>query len=267
MSLEGSVHRNTLEAPAIAFNSLEGRQLFTECLQGGYLNGYFYLAEHYTTQGNPGFCGLGSLTMALNSLMIDPQRVWQGMWRWFDENMLDCCESLDVIRKCGITLPKLACIAKCNGANVNLHFATEITIDELRRDVIRASLLPDNEERCVVIVSYHRQALNQIGTGHFSPIGAYHPGTDRVLIFDVARFKYPPHWLPLTELHEAMKIIDNDTGKSRGYMLLTASQRLYCKNKCQAICFSEFAENPLAEGNNDSDNSNNDNNCDNKLRT
>jgi glutathione gamma-glutamylcysteinyltransferase len=29
---------------------------------------------------------------------------------------------------------------------------------------------------------------------------------------DVARFKYPPHWVPLTMLFDAMKPIDTDTG-------------------------------------------------------
>lgn len=58
--------------------------------------------------GHPAFCGIGSLTMALNALLLDPNRVWQGVWRWFDESMLDCCEPLDVVRLKGIILPKLA---------------------------------------------------------------------------------------------------------------------------------------------------------------
>jgi hypothetical protein len=39
------------------------------------------LIEHFQTQGHPAYCGLGSLTMALNSLLIDPKRTWQGVWR------------------------------------------------------------------------------------------------------------------------------------------------------------------------------------------
>ena len=39
---------------------------------------------------------------------------------------------------------------------------------------------------------------------------------DLVLILDTARFKYPPHWVPLPLLFEAMAPPDPDTGKPRG---------------------------------------------------
>ena len=58
----------------------------------------------------------------------------------------------------------------------------------------------------------------QTGTGHFSPIGGYHAGRDMALILDVARFKYPPHWVPLSNLWEGMNIIDDTTGQHRGYV-------------------------------------------------
>lgn len=58
----------------------------------------------------------------------------------------------------------------------------------------------------------------QTGTGHFSPIGGYHVGKDMVLILDVARFKYPPHWVPLTILWDAMNTVVEDTGLHRGYV-------------------------------------------------
>jgi glutathione gamma-glutamylcysteinyltransferase len=56
----------------------------------------------------------------------------------------------------------------------------------------------------------------QTGIGHFSPIGGYHAGRDMALILDVARFKYPPHWVPLTLLWEAMGYVDETTGQQRG---------------------------------------------------
>ena len=40
----------------------------------------------------------------------------------------------------------------------------------------------------------------------------YHPERDLVLILDTARFKYPPHWVPLSMLHTAMQRHDKDTG-------------------------------------------------------
>lgn len=60
----------------------------------------------------------------------------------------------------------------------------------------------------------------QTGTGHFSPIGGYHAERDMALILDVARFKYPPHWVPLRLLWEAMDTVDESNGQHRGYAQL-----------------------------------------------
>lgn len=62
---------------------------------------------------------------------------------------------------------------------------------------------------------------SQTGDGHFSPIGGYHAARDLVLILDVARFKYPPHWVPLPLLWQSMQQTDRVTGESRGYVVLT----------------------------------------------
>ena len=50
------------------------------------------------------------------------------------------------------------------------------------------------------------------GDGHFSPVGGYHPEKDLVLILDTARFKYPPHWVKLSTLCDAMRALDPSTG-------------------------------------------------------
>jgi len=74
-------------------------------------------------------------------------------------------------------------------------------------------------------VSYDRFTLNQTGAGHFSPIGGYNEKNDLVLIIDVAQFKYPPHWVPLSLLFKSMEIIDIFTGKSRGYFIMTKGEK------------------------------------------
>jgi glutathione gamma-glutamylcysteinyltransferase len=224
MSLNGTYHRRELNPPAIPFCDRQGRELFKESLDDGLLESYFPLSEQFTTQSHPAFCGIGSLTMALNSLLLDPQRVWQGIWRWFDESMLDCCVSHEVIKLKGITIPKLACLARCNGAEATLKYATEVTMEEFRQDIIRVSSQAiDDMKREVIIVAYNRPVVNQTGSGHYSPIGGYNRRSDMVLIMDVARFKYPPHWIPLELLYDAMKSIDQETNKSRGYILISRS--------------------------------------------
>ena len=52
-----------------------------------------------------------------------------------------------------------------------------------------------------------------------------------VLILDTARFKYPPHWIPLSVLLEAMNTIDKDTGIKKNmyytYFMLIISSTPY----------------------------------------
>lgn len=106
--------------PSVAFSSAEGKALFQEALQQGTMSGFFKLVEQYSTQDEPAFCGLASLAMVLNALSIDPRRTWKGSWRWFHEYMLDCCMPLEQVKQEGIVLAQTACLARCNGANVEL---------------------------------------------------------------------------------------------------------------------------------------------------
>uniref|UniRef100_A0A0E0DRE6 glutathione gamma-glutamylcysteinyltransferase n=1 Tax=Oryza meridionalis TaxID=40149 RepID=A0A0E0DRE6_9ORYZ len=203
--------------PAVEFASAEGRRLFAEALQGGTMQGFFSLVSVFQTQSEPAFCGLATLAVVLNALRIDPGRRWKGPWRWFDESMLDCCERLDTVRAEGITFGKVACLAHCSGADVRTFRAAQATLADLRRHLLRCASSQD----CHLVASYHRKLLGQTGTGHFSPIGGYHAGQDMALILDVARFKYPPHWIPLPLLWEAMNTIDEATGLLRGFMLIS----------------------------------------------
>ncbi|XP_020250398.1 glutathione gamma-glutamylcysteinyltransferase 1-like isoform X2 [Asparagus officinalis] len=185
------------------------------------MEGFFKLISYFQTQSEPAYCGLASLSMVLNALAIDPGRKWKGPWRWFDESMLDCCEPLEKIKAEGITFGKVACLAHCAGAKVEALRTSQSTIDDFRKHVIKCT----SSEDCHVITSYNRKVFNQTGTGHFSPIGGYHAGRDMALILDVARFKYPPHWIPLSLLWEAMESMDVLTGHPRGFMLISKLQR------------------------------------------
>ena len=39
----------------------------------------------------------------------------------------------------------------------------------------------------------------------------------------MCRFKYPPYWVPLTKLWDAMAEVDQGTGAPRGYFIVTTS--------------------------------------------
>ena len=141
--------------------------------------------------------------------------MWKGPWRWFAEDLLDCCVSLDEVRRRGLDLDEVSCLARCNGASVELQRA-----DTSDLGAWRAALIAAASNDGVVIASYDRANLDQTGEGHFSPIGGYHAARDLVLVLDVARFKYPPHWLPAERLWQAMCVIDPATARSRGWITL-----------------------------------------------
>lgn len=202
-------YRKPLPSSCIDFTSSEGRAIFKEALNEGTMECFFNLAAQFRTQEEPAYCGLSTLVMVLNALSVDPGRVWKGPWRWYHENMLDCCVPLDVAQTKGITVFHFMCLAACNGLDVDMvQVLPTATIAEFR-NVVRSVAQSDKQ---VLVCSYSRKVLGQSGDGHFSPIGGYHAGSDLVLIFDVARFKYNPHWITVDLLWEAMQGLDKETG-------------------------------------------------------
>ncbi|KAJ4726928.1 Phytochelatin Synthase, Glutathione gamma-glutamylcysteinyltransferase [Melia azedarach] len=157
MTVAGFYRRVLPSPPATEFASPQGKQLFREALDGGTMEGFFKLVSYYQTQSEPAYCGLASLAVVLNALAIDPGRKWKGPWRWFDDTMLDCCEALSKIKDEGITFGKVACLAYCNGANVEAFRTSETSIDDFRRHVISSA----TSEDCHIITSYHRGVLKQ----------------------------------------------------------------------------------------------------------
>lgn len=207
--------------------------MFREALANQTLGAFFRLIEQFRTQDEPAFCGLSTLTMALNALNVDPGQTWKGPWRWYHESMLNCCEPIAAVKEQGITWPKFVCLARCNGVHVDAHRARgddgnlalfRSFVQEAACQDIGAHNEEDEAALRVLLVSYSRRVFNQTGDGHYSPIGGYHKGKDgreHVLILDVARFKYPPHWVPLEDMYESMKREDKDTGMPRGFVMLS----------------------------------------------
>lgn len=213
------------ELPALCtdFASPAGRQLFTQALSEGYLEAYFKISQHLSAQSDPAFCGLATLTVALNALGIDPMRKWkgrQGYWRFWSDDMLDCCRTLDDVRKQGITLEEFRCLAACNGLDAELTggvngFNKGI---EAFESAVKRTCASQKE---VLAVSFSRQLLQQTGTGHFSCIGGYCEASRQVLLLETALFKYPVYWVSIDKLYEAMLPADPATNQPRGYLVLS----------------------------------------------
>ncbi|KAH8850267.1 Glutathione gamma-glutamylcysteinyltransferase 3 [Schistosoma japonicum] len=210
-------YRRPLPRHCIPFSSPEGKRIFREALLSGHMETYFCLASQFCTQEEPSYCGLASLVMVLNALGIDPGRVWKSPWRWYHESMLTCCLPQDVLTK-GITLDDFVRIARCYGLDVDLHRISSDTSLSHFRDIVMK--MTSGSSKGYLVVCYSRSALGQTGTGHFAPVGGYHPERELVFLFDTARFKYPPHWVSLTKLWISMNQVDSDTQLPRGFVVL-----------------------------------------------
>jgi glutathione gamma-glutamylcysteinyltransferase len=230
-----SFYRRPLPESCIGFSSGEGRALLKSAMHNNGLKCFYDLIQQHSSQTEPAFCGLSTLTIALNALAVDPRQTWKGPWRWYEESMLNCCINLDQVKETGITLHTFNCLALCQGLSTKLQYVDdhkdmdkEEAVHRFRRAVQEACLEDDNDgddtegtgiDR-VLIASYSRKVLGQTGSGHFSPIAAYDSKTDSVLILDTARFKYGAHWVKLPLLYDAMMPMDPDTNRSRGYVTL-----------------------------------------------
>jgi hypothetical protein len=172
-----SFHRRHLPLDCIAFSSPDGRKLFVEALNAptNYMHIYFPLAEQFITQAEPAYCGLSTLAMCLNAMQVDPGRLWKGAWRWFSEELFDCCTSLSVAKEKGISMAEFICLARCNGVLTDDHPAdASLSLDQFRA-IVQKSCATNNE---IVVLNYSRKVLGQTGDGHFSPIGGYHAERD-----------------------------------------------------------------------------------------
>ena len=120
--------------------------------------------------------------------------------------------------------------ARCSGSCADA--CAKKKADSLRRLRTEENFRREVREVCaaadapMLLVSYSRKRLGQTGDGHFSPVGGYHAARDLVLLLDTARFKYPPHWVPLPLLYHAMRFLDEDTGRPRGWIGVDRTDKL-----------------------------------------
>ena len=219
----------------VDYRSTESKTRLCRGLQTGYAVPYLSLSSCFNIQAEPAYCGISTLAIILNALRVDPQRIWRTIWRWYTEELLECCRPLEHVKTYGITLEEFVCLANCNGAVATLVRPSDSkeqfekfvqTLERVCTGSRFSKEEPFDEENPeeFMAVSYSRAALGQTGDGHFSPIAAMDRKTNSVLIFDTVRYKYPPYWVPIELLFQSMLPLDSVTGKSRGYVVLKAKK-------------------------------------------
>lgn len=184
---------------------------------------YGPLAEQFLTQANLAYCGVASMVMVLNSLAVPaPAAAGFGSYRfWTQENVFEAADtravlSPEVVARQGMTLRELGALLASLGVQARAIHGDRLSLAQFRL-LVRSNLSQSGDR---LLVNYHRKAVGQAGGGHISPLAAYHPMTDRVLILDVARYRYPSVWVPLADLWQAIRTTDSSTGLSRGVVVV-----------------------------------------------
>lgn len=214
---------DTLPVPQnlIAFDSQEGHGL----LQSAKASAAFYpLSEQFVTQKNQSFCGVASTVMVLNALhMPAPASAELSPFSAFDQDNVftaktEAAVPRSTIERQGLTLDQLGALARASGLTVEVHHAADTDLDSFRRDMSARLATPGQ----FVLINFLRSVLNEKSGGHISPLAAYDAQSDRFLVLDVSRYKYPPVWVKAAELFAAMNTRDPvNQGRSRGYVILT----------------------------------------------
>ena len=205
------------------FSTRDGEVYFTE---SDAREAYFPLADNFLTQKTQSYCGVASIVMVLNALGVPAPAVpeYEPYRTFTQDNVLD--EQTDkvlpreTLAKQGMTLDQIGGILALEPVKAEVHHASDSSVEEFRK--LASAYL--RERGHFVIVNYLRKALGEQKGGHISPLAAYDAKTDRFLVLDVARYKYPPVWVKTADMFAAMNTPDAANGdKSRGFVLVTTA--------------------------------------------
>ncbi|MEC4986313.1 MAG: phytochelatin synthase family protein [Oscillatoria sp. PMC 1068.18] len=209
-----------LSEKLIDFNSTAGEKLLFESEAR---TDYLPLSIHFVTQSNQAYCGVASIVMVLNALNISaPEAPEYKPYDIFTQNnffnkQTDKIITAKKVSRQGMTLTELASLLAAYPVKTEVHHGGDLTLAEFRSLVVNNLAETDN----FVLVNYLRKAIGQETGGHISPIAAYDRDTDRLLILDVSRYKYPPVWVQTEELWLATRTIDSTSEKTRGLVLVS----------------------------------------------
>jgi hypothetical protein len=183
---------------------------------------FFSVQPYVETQQNLAFCGPASIVAVMNSLGT-PRPAESHLYPYnfyTQDNIFNAdtqrVKSFVMVSISGMTLDNVAGFFNALGVKATTRHADALTMEQLRT-LLKTELAKPNVR---IVANFNRKFLSREGGGHHSPLAAYDEASDSVLMLDVAKFKYPPAWLPLAELLPAMQNVDSDSGKSRGLVIV-----------------------------------------------
>jgi hypothetical protein len=222
--MTGSAAADTLPLPdaLINLNSDRGARLLIESEA---LDAYWPLSIQFVTQKNQAYCGVASIVMVLNALGVAAPTTpeFEPFRTFTQDNVLnertEKIRPREILAQKGMTLDQFGEVLGTYPVKADVRHAADSSLDEFRTLATEHLGAPDR----YVIANYLRDAIGQERGGHFSPLAAYDADTDRFLILDVSRYKYPPIWVEADDLFAAMNTPDSDNdGRTRGFVLVSA---------------------------------------------
>ena len=236
-----SSHSNSSAGDIISWNTDEGVSRLAE---SQYKVDFFKLANHFEPQSNKVFCGPATATIILNALRVRTGKKlpkdtsvlskrdmtyvkWSPFYERYTQNNVfskSPKSKLQVLGKpsrstkkavWGFQIRQYAKLFQGHGVKTVLRVVdSKLKTSMIKEEIIRNMATANN----YVAVNYSRKAVEQPGGGHISPLGAYHRGSDSVLIMDVTPNKADWVWVKLDRLIKAMAT--KDTIENRGYVLV-----------------------------------------------
>lgn len=207
----------------IDFDSKLGKDIFFK--KDTELQSYFKLSEHFTTQNTQSYCAVASGVIVLNSLEDKVQRPVDKVYKpypYFTQELFMANQCVKQVLGAwtfffmGFTLDQLAKSLECYNAVVEVVFFSS---DEAS---LANQLKTALDSGKFVIANINRSEIDEVGYGHFSPIGGYSfvDGELTLLFMDVARYKYKPKWIKAKHVFKAMEKQDKVSEKSRGFLIV-----------------------------------------------
>jgi hypothetical protein len=223
LATQGHALAQTLPLPSnlITLNSSAGEQLL---LESKTREDYWPLSLQFVSQKNGAYCGVASSVMVLNALAVPaPSAPELGPYKTFtQENFFNEQNQkflpAEVVSRQGMTLDQLGKLLEAYPVKTEIYHGEKSSLEEFRKIAANILKAPNN----FVLVNYLRKTIGQQTGGHISPLAAYSERTDRFLILDVSRYKYPPVWVKASELWNSMNTMDTDSSKTRGFIVVSA---------------------------------------------
>jgi hypothetical protein len=208
----------------VYFDQPASAKLFEEAEVKGQ---FWTLVRYFISQRIDTFCSVASSVMVLNALEVpSPISPMTHPYNKFDEQNFFTWGVLEAqkvrnIAGDGIFLSELGGMLKAHGVTVDTYHADTLSLAQFRTMAVAALGSTDR----YIVVNFVRTKVGQDGGGHFSPLAAYNQKSDRFLMLDVARYKYPPMWVKAEDLWDAMNTVDTDAKAKRGFVIISRGRQ------------------------------------------